>query len=103
MNFVVAGLSHKTAPVEIREKLSFSPQELAAPLQEIINLPGIYEGMILSTCNRVEILFSSRDTNKGIQEIKIFLAQYHRVPLETINPHLYFYTDQDAIRHVFRV
>jgi glutamyl-tRNA reductase len=103
MDLIVAGLSHKTAPIEIREKLAFSPQELKTSLQKIINLPEIYEGIILSTCNRVEILFSARETKKGIQEIKNFLADYHKVSLKEITPHLYFYTGQEAIKHFFRV
>ena len=103
MNVLVAGLSHKTAPVEIREKLSFSPQELTLPLQKIINLPAISEGIILSTCNRVEIIFSSREAEKGMREITDFLANHHKMPLDTITPHLYFFTGQEAVKHVFRV
>ena len=103
MNVIVAGLSHKTAPVEIREKLSFAPQELALPLQSIANLPEISEGIILSTCNRVEILFSSREEEKAIRAITGFLADHHTIPLDTIAPHLYFLTGQEAVKHVFRV
>jgi len=103
MNLIVVGLSHKTAPIEIREKLSFPSQEIKIPLQKIVNLPEIYEGVILSTCNRVEVFLSSRDTEKAIQEIKNFLADYHQIPLGEITPHLYFYVDQEAVKHVFRV
>jgi glutamyl-tRNA reductase len=103
MNVIVAGLSHKTAPVEIREKLSFAPQELTLPLQSIANLPEISEGIILSTCNRVEILFSSREEEKAIRAITGFLADHHAIPLDTIAPHLYFLTGQEAVKHVFRV
>lgn len=103
MNIIVAGLSHKTAPVEIREKLSFAPQELLVPLQQIINLPGISEGVILSTCNRVEILFSSREPQKGVRAVTNFLADHHGIPLDTIAPHLYFFAGEEAITHVFRV
>ncbi|MBW1678900.1 MAG: glutamyl-tRNA reductase [Deltaproteobacteria bacterium] len=103
MNFIIAGLSHKTAPLEIREKLSFSSRDLKTSLRKIISLPEISEGIIISTCNRVEILFSARETKKGIQEIKNFLADYHKVSLNEITPHLYFYTGQEAIKHFFRV
>ena len=103
MNIIVAGLSHKTAPIEIRERLSFSSHNLTTPLQEIINLPSLYEALILSTCNRVEIVCTAADSEKIIGEIKAFLAEFHQLSLDKITPHLYFYTDQAAIRHVFRV
>jgi glutamyl-tRNA reductase (EC 1.2.1.70) len=66
-------------------------------------LPTLYEAIILSTCNRVEIVCTAVDSEKVIREIKIFLADFHNLTLEEITPHLYFYTGQDAIRHVFRV
>jgi len=103
MNIIVAGLSHKTASIEIREKLSFSSQNLTSPLQEIVNFPSIYDAIILSSCNRVEIVCTAADTEKVIREIKVFLADFHQLSLEEIIPHLYFFTGQDAIRHVFRV
>ncbi len=103
MNLIVAGLSYKTSPVEIREKLSFSSQEIKKSLKKIVDLPEIYEGIILSTCNRVEIFFSTQEKEKGIEEIKNFLSDYHQIPLEKLTPHLYFYSDQEAIKHVFRV
>jgi len=103
MNIIVAGLSHKTASIEIREKLSFSSQNLTSPLQEIVNFPSIYDAIILSTCNRVEIVCTAADSKKVIREIKVFLANFHNLSLDEITPHLYFYTGQDAIRHVFRV
>lgn len=103
MNLIVAGLSHKTAPVEIREKLSFSSNGIHKPLRELVNLPEVYEGFILSTCNRVELVCLVQETQKGIQAIKQFLARFHKVSLEAIVPFLYFYSDHEAIRHVFRV
>lgn len=103
MNIIVAGLSHKSASIEIRERLCFSSHNLTTPLQEIVNFPAIYEAIILSTCNRVEIVCTAADREKVIREIKIFLADFHKLSLDEITPHLYFYTGQDAIRHVFRV
>ncbi|MFH1026477.1 MAG: glutamyl-tRNA reductase, partial [Pseudomonadota bacterium] len=54
MNIIVVGLSHKTATVEIREKVAFSPNQMQKPLAELVGLDGIIEGVIVSTCNRVE-------------------------------------------------
>jgi glutamyl-tRNA reductase len=103
MNIIVVGLSHKTASVEIREKVAFSPNQIEKPLRELVNLDEIVEGVIVSTCNRVEIYATTRDIAGGIARIKRFLADYHRIPFETIEPHLYSYHSEAAIRHVFRV
>lgn len=103
MNIVVVGLSHKTAPVEIREKVAFAPTEMAAPSQQLLALPAISEGVIVSTCNRVELYAASRTPEAAIIELKKFLADYHHLPLDTLNEHLYDYEGEGAIRHVLRV
>ena len=103
MNIIVVGLSHKTATVEIREKVAFSPNQMQKPLAELIGLDGIIEGVIVSTCNRVEIYATTRDIAGGISRIKRFLADYHRISLESLEQHLYNYHSEAAIRHVFRV
>jgi len=103
MNLLVAGLSHKTAPVEIREKLSFPPESLKTSLEGLVRLPAISEGVVLSTCNRVEILCSARDKESGIATIRHFLARTHNLTPAELDPYLYFYIDQDALRHIFRV
>ena len=103
MNIIVVGLSHKTATVEIRERVAFSPNLIEKPLHELIALDDIIEGVIISTCNRVEIYATSRDIAGGIARVKRFLADHHHIPLETLEPHLYCYHSEAAIRHVFRV
>jgi glutamyl-tRNA reductase len=103
MNIIVVGLSHKTASVEIREKVAFSPTQMEKPLQQVVALPDITEAVIVSTCNRVEIYATTRDIAGGISRLKRFLADYHHLALETLEPHLYSYHEEDAIRHVFRV
>jgi len=103
MNIVVVGLSHKTATVEIREKLAFSPTQMGKPLGALLALDGITEGVIVSTCNRVEIYVTTRDIAGGIARVKRFLADYHNFPLETLEQHIYSLHGEDAIRHVFRV
>lgn len=103
MNIVVVGLSHKTATVEIREKLAFSPTQMQKPLNALLALDGITEGIIVSTCNRVEIYVTTRDIAGSIARIKRFLADYHNFPLETLEQHVYSLHGEDAIRHVFRV
>lgn len=103
MNIVVVGLSHKTASVDIREKVAFAPTQMEKPLRELTALPDITEGVIVSTCNRVEIYATTRDIAGGMARLKRFLADYHHLPLETLEPHLYSHHSEAAIRHVFRV
>ena len=103
MNIIVVGLSHKTATVEIREKVAFSPNQIEKPLGELIRLEGIIEGVIVSTCNRVEIYATTRDIAGGIARLKRFMADYHHLACDTLEPHLYSYHAEAAIRHVFRV
>ena len=103
MNIVVVGLSHKTAAVEIREKVAFAPTHMEKPLHTLVNLEDITEGVIVSTCNRVEIYVTTRDIAGGIARVKRFLADHHGVSLEWLEPHLYALHGEDAIRHVFRV
>ena len=103
MNIIVVGLSHKTAPVEIREKISFSEDGIEEPLHKIKNLPACCESMILSTCNRAEIYAAVKDSDKGAGNIKSFISEYKSLPLSKFNEHMYVYEGIDAIKHVFRV
>ncbi len=103
MNIIVVGLSHKTASVDIREKVAFSPNSIEKPLRELVALDGIVEGIIVSTCNRVEIYATTRDIAGGIARIRRFMAEYHHLAYDLLEPHLYSYHGEEAIRHVFRV
>jgi len=103
MNIIVVGLSHKTAGVEIREKVAFAPTQMEKPLNAVVALPDITEAVIVSTCNRVEIYATTRDIAGGMARLKRFLSDYHHIPLETLESHLYSYHGEEATRHVFRV
>ena len=103
MNIIVVGLSHKTAAVEVREKVAFAPTQMEKPLNAVVALPDITEAVIVSTCNRVEIYATTRDVAGGMARLKRFLADYHGIPLDTLESHLYSYHGEDATRHVFRV
>jgi glutamyl-tRNA reductase len=103
MNIIVVGLSHKTAGVEVREKVAFAPTQMEKPLNAVVALPDITEAVIVSTCNRVEIYATTRDVAGGMARLKRFLADYHNIPLESLESHLYSYHGEDATRHVFRV
>jgi glutamyl-tRNA reductase len=104
MNIVLIGLSHKTAPVEVRERLAFSDGRLSAALATLVDQEIIDEGVIVSTCNRVEILASApAGAQKGITRLTDFLCDFHSLPFNNINGHLYCHADAEAIKHIFRV
>jgi glutamyl-tRNA reductase len=99
MQLALVGISHKTAPVEVRERLAFDSDALKTALSWLIQRDNITEAMILSTCNRVEVVAEGPDD----QLVREFLCDYHRIPSATIAKHLYSFNNSDAIRHVFRV
>jgi glutamyl-tRNA reductase len=103
MNIQILGLNHKTAPIEIREKVSFSDRNLDRALFELSKYDAIQENVILSTCNRTEIYTVVKDIPKATESIKDFLSSFHKVHKEHIDKHLYYFCDKEAIRHLFRV
>ena len=103
MNLLITGLNHRTAPVEVREKIAFSDAALERALDSLRTRPGFIEGMILSTCNRVEIAVTAEETVDPRYGLEQFLAEAREVPRDWIAPYLYHHTGSDAIRHLFRV
>ncbi|MBH0209803.1 MAG: glutamyl-tRNA reductase, partial [Nitrospira sp.] len=104
MHLIVVGLSHKTAPVEIREKLAVPESRLGEALSRLCTYPGIREGVLLSTCNRVEVYSVVDDVEAGCGRIQQFLADTHlSLSSEQLTPHLYWHTGDRAIAHLFRV
>src|SRR3989304_6145362 len=103
MNLVIVGLNHRTAPIEIREKLSFPSDAIGEPLNMLLGNYGLNEAVILSTCNRVEVLAITGDMEKGCWQIKRFLSDFHKIPLEKLDEHLYAHSGEEAVKHLFRV
>jgi glutamyl-tRNA reductase len=103
MELIVIGLNHKTAPIEIRERLAFQESEMEKALVQAGTLSSLKENMILSTCNRVEIYAASREAEKTISDLKNFLSQYHNLPLKAFEKNLYLFVGEEAVRHIFRV
>ncbi|MEK6689939.1 MAG: glutamyl-tRNA reductase [Nitrospirota bacterium] len=103
MSIIVVGLNHRTADIEMRERFAFPREKLAEGLKELLSIEEIREGIILSTCNRVEVYCVIFDPADGEREIKTFLSDFHNVPLEKLELILYTYKKEDAVRHVFRV
>jgi glutamyl-tRNA reductase len=103
-HIVLLGMNHKTAPVEIREQLAASCRQQLSPLQLIPHLPNVDEVFFLSTCNRVEILFTCHHRDTAMREVKALLLNYLGNPSESLlNEHLYIHENLDAVRHLFRV
>ena len=103
MGIVVVGLSHKTAPIEVREKLNFPEETLPSALKKLMTYDGVKESMIVSTCNRVEIYASVLESDPGIERIKQFISEYHGLSRESLEKSLYVYPDVHGVRHTFRV
>src|SRR5689334_18041428 len=97
----VIGLSHKTAPVEVRERAAFAEDALAVALKRACALPGVGEAMIVSTCNRVE-LYAGVDDDGAAAALERFFVGERGLP-ESTNAHLYKHDAEAAVRHLFRV
>ena len=103
MKLLITGLSHHTAPVEVRERLAFEENTLLEALDRLRRRPGMIEGMILSTCNRVEVAVTAEEQSDAERSIERFLAESRSVEPDWMSPYLYRYHGPDAIRHLFRV
>jgi glutamyl-tRNA reductase len=105
MSIVLVGLNHKTASVEVRERLAFSDEACAESLRVLVDGEIVREGLIVSTCNRVEILATTKEQHGGeaAERLSHFLSSARSVPVELFDGHLYTHADEAAIRHVFRV
>jgi glutamyl-tRNA reductase len=103
MKVLVIGLNHKTANVDIRERLAFNGSKLEDGVLRLKELPEVNEVALLSTCNRVEIYASVNETAPAGENIKRFLSGFHNINRADFENSLYLYSDSDAIRHILRV
>ena len=105
MSIVLIGVNHKTAPIEVRELLAFSDDACTQGLRQLVDGDVVREGLIVSTCNRVEILSATNaeQLELGKARIKEFLDNNKRLPSGFIDEHLYSHRDDDAVKHLFRV
>jgi glutamyl-tRNA reductase len=103
-HIVLLGMNHKTAPVEIREQLAVACKQDVNPLQMLPHLDSVDEMVFLSTCNRVEFLFTCSNLDMGIREVKNLLRTHiglsSNVPLDS---HLYIHEDLQAVKHLYMV
>ncbi len=104
MNIVAVGLNHRTAPVELRERLAVAEARLPEALARLKRWPGIAEGIILSTCNRVELYAVVKDTELGLESLSEYMVTIAAdVGPAQVEPHLYRLDGAEAVRHLFRV
>jgi glutamyl-tRNA reductase len=102
-SIVIVGLNHRTAPVEIRERLAFPADTIGHALRGLVERGEIVEGVILSTCNRVEVCVLAGESYKGAAAIKEFLSAYHGIATDELNGYLYHHQGEEAVKHLFRV
>ncbi|MSQ47639.1 MAG: glutamyl-tRNA reductase [Deltaproteobacteria bacterium] len=99
----VLGLNHRSAPVEVRERLAFNNGTLEPALRRLVDSEVVREGTIISTCNRVEIVTCTPDLAIANEQVRTFLANEQRIARPLFEDHLYSLVGKDAVRHLFRV
>ena len=103
MHIVLVGLNHKSAPIELRERLAFAKDLLPGALSELRSQAGLQEAAILSTCNRVELYAAVPELNGAIDRLQRFLGDHGNVDMASLSARLYSLTEPHSIRHLFSV
>jgi len=103
MHVLLVGISHRTAPVELRERVDFQARDLTAALQALAARGSASEVVVVSTCNRAEMYVACEEAEPTRQDLLRFLSDYNEVSPSEISPHVYDVADLDAARHLFRV
>jgi glutamyl-tRNA reductase len=103
MHLLLLGVSHKTAPVDLRERLDFSSRDLGAAVEALATRSSAAESVVLSTCNRSEIYVASDDPFQAREDVTAFFSEYHSLDPGAFTPHLFAHNDEAAARHLFRV
>ena len=104
MEIVLVGLNHRSAPVEVREKVSFTSDQARQAAEELRSRGILSETLVLSTCNRSEVYGVPPETSReSAAALSNYLSSFHSVQLELLSPSLYHHYDRQAVRHLFRV
>ncbi|MDH3947947.1 MAG: glutamyl-tRNA reductase [Gammaproteobacteria bacterium] len=101
MTLLAFGINHKTAPVDIREKVAFAPDKLEAALQDLLTLTAVNEAAIVSTCNRTELYCDLSESDSA--EVIAWFRAYHSLSAEELDPYIYTHLDNQAVQHILRV
>src|SRR5688572_23633058 len=103
MQLLLVGVSPRTAPIELRERLDFSARGVDRALSALSGSGAHHEAAIVSTCNRVELYVGCEDTEAARIAIQRFLSEFHGIPGDQLSPHLYAKTGPEAVTHLYRV
>ena len=104
MEILLIGLNHRTAPLELRERIAFSPDQARRASTELRERGILEETLVLSTCNRSELYGVPPEMAKdSASDLEAFLASFHRLPPHELNGSLYRHRDREVVRHLFRV
>jgi glutamyl-tRNA reductase len=102
-DIILIGVNHKTAPIELRECMAFSKDESSTAVEALRRIPGIHEVLLYSTCNRVELVMITDDRDHAVDSAKRFLSDFNQISLAEFEDCLYVHTNDEAVRHLFRV
>src|ERR1700745_1835807 len=104
MEIVLVGLNHRTAPVEVRERVSFTAEQARRASEELRSKGILEETLVLSTCNRSEVYGVPPETSReSAPGLSTFLSEFHSVRMDVLGTSLYHHYDREAVRHLFRV
>ncbi|WP_109400525.1 glutamyl-tRNA reductase [Proteus sp. TJ1640] len=103
MTLLALGINHKTAPVALREKVSFSPDTMGDALNNLLQQPAVRGGVVLSTCNRTELYLSMEDKENSHEQLIRWLCQYHQIEPNELKSSVYWHQDNQAVSHLMRV
>ncbi|QPW26589.1 glutamyl-tRNA reductase [Edwardsiella ictaluri] len=103
MSLLALGINHKTAPVSLRERVTFSPDTLDRAIESLLRQPSVQAGVVLSTCNRTELYLSVEQRADLRQQIVDWLCSYHQLTPEEVSDSLYWHQDNEAVSHLMRV
>ncbi|ASE41756.1 TPA: glutamyl-tRNA reductase [Citrobacter braakii] len=103
MTLLALGINHKTAPVSLRERVTFSPDTLDQALDSLLAQPMVQGGVVLSTCNRTELYLSVEEQDNLQEALVRWLCDYHNLNEEDLRNSLYWHQDNDAVSHLMRV
>lgn len=101
MHLLAFGVNHKTAPVNIRERVSFAPDRLTSALRELVDHTNVKEAAILSTCNRTELYCCMQD--QDLDTLEHWFTDYHKLTVQDVKPYIYTHPGNEAVRHLLRV
>ena len=103
MHLLLVGASHRTAPVELRERLDFCSRGLESAVRRLGDRASNTEAVIISTCNRAEVYIACNEPAVAVDDVLRFISEFHHLSEDQVRPHLYSHLDRDAVRHLFRV